>query len=219
MFSETSVWCCCGLASRRSKRVTFAPRLPTLPFFFFSDLCLKMMQMFEQFGLIPLGSNYSEPVKTYTLEEQTALASKTSRKVRAFLHGAYKFEARYADYPGERDVIESGGVVLTGAQLNEGTKYYVLWDFEGESGKDCWKFRGGDGFACAVCDMEDSMADDPNIWTPASVLQMAASEWAQSFYDMAANYETYGGNSVYLFPPQDAERVFRQCCETGGPSS
>ncbi|KAJ7102786.1 hypothetical protein C8R44DRAFT_887521 [Mycena epipterygia] len=47
----------------------------------------------------------------------------------------------------------------------------------GESGKDCWKFRGGGGFATAICDMEDSMADDPNIG---------------SFYDMAANYGAYG---------------------------
>ncbi|KAJ7199931.1 hypothetical protein GGX14DRAFT_467050 [Mycena pura] len=133
-----------------------------------------------------------EAVKTYTLAEQTALASKTARKVRAFLHGAYQFEARYADYPSDHDVIESGGVVLTGAQLNVGTRYNVAWDFEGEVGRDCWKFRGGDGFASAVCDMEDSMADDRNIGSPASVLQMAASDWVQSFYDMMANYETYG---------------------------
>ncbi|KAJ7187217.1 hypothetical protein C8R46DRAFT_1059158 [Mycena filopes] len=149
------------------------------------------MEMLHQFNL--MNDPYSAaPAKTYTLAEQTALASKTVRKVRAFLHGAYKFEARYADYPAERDVIESGGVVLTGAQLNSGTRYYVLWDYEGEAGKDCWKFRGGDGFAAAVCDMEDSMADDPNIGSPASLLQMAASNWEQSFYDMMANYQAYG---------------------------
>ncbi|KAJ6525033.1 hypothetical protein DFH09DRAFT_1368266 [Mycena vulgaris] len=133
-----------------------------------------------------------EQVKLYTLEEQRALASKTIRKVRAFLHGAYRFEARYADYPKERDVIESGGAVLSGAQLNEGTKYYVLWDYQGEAGKDCWKFRGGSGFPGAILDMEDSMADDPNIGMRGNLLQMAASDWAQSFYDMAANYEAYG---------------------------
>ncbi|KAJ7450030.1 hypothetical protein B0H11DRAFT_324759 [Mycena galericulata] len=136
-------------------------------------------------------SLHMEPEKTYTLEEQSALASKTVRKVRAFLHGAYRFEARYADYPSERDVIVSGGVVLTGAQLNEGTKYYVLWDYQGESGKDCWKFRGGFGLPASICDMEESMADDLNIGMPGNLLQMA-SNWAQSFYDMAANYETYG---------------------------
>ncbi|KAJ7752425.1 hypothetical protein DFH07DRAFT_521270 [Mycena maculata] len=133
-----------------------------------------------------------ETVVKHTLEEQTALAAKTVRKVRAFLHGAYRFEARYSDYPNERDVIESGGVVLSGAQLNEGTKYYVVWDYQGESGRDCWKFRGGDGFAASVCDMEESMADDLNIGMPGDLLQMAASNWAQSMYDMAANYGTYG---------------------------
>ncbi|KAJ7666740.1 hypothetical protein DFH06DRAFT_1469938 [Mycena polygramma] len=144
--------------------------------------------MFGMFGM----ASRAPVVKSYTPEEQQALASKTVRKVRAFLHGAYRFEARYADYPNERDVIESGGVVLTGAQLREGTRYNVFWDFEGESGNGCWKFRGAGGFPGAVCDMEDSMADDPNIGSPGSLLQMAASDWEQSFFDMAANYEAYG---------------------------
>ncbi|KAJ6530312.1 hypothetical protein B0H19DRAFT_1192791 [Mycena capillaripes] len=40
--------------------------------------------------------------------------------------------------------------------------------------------------------MEDSMADDPNIGMPGNLLQMAASDWEQAFFDMAANWETYG---------------------------
>ncbi|KAJ7472178.1 hypothetical protein FB451DRAFT_1175924 [Mycena latifolia] len=93
----------------------------------------------------------------------------------------------------------SANVVLSGAQLNQGTKYYMLWDYQGETGKDCWKFRGGNGFAAAICDMEDSMADDPNIGMPGNLLQMAASDWAQSFYDMAANYEAYGEPAPSIF--------------------
>ncbi|KAF7333449.1 hypothetical protein MVEN_02360900 [Mycena venus] len=146
--------------------------------------------MFSPFGIVaPQGG----PVTTYTLDEQRALATKTLRKVRAFLLGAYRFEARYADHPNDRISIESGGVVLTAAQLEVGVRYNVFWDFEGESGSDiAWKFRGDGGLAESVCTMEDSMADDPNIRMPGNLLQMAATTWAQTFYDMIANYEIHG---------------------------
>ncbi|KAJ7328760.1 hypothetical protein DFH08DRAFT_1084304 [Mycena albidolilacea] len=147
--------------------------------------------MFSPFGMVTARS--TEPVKKYTLDEQRALAAKTVHKVRAFLLGASRFEARYADYPNDRISIESGGVVLAAAQLEAGVRYNVFWDYQGESGSDiAWKFRGDDGLASSICDMEDSMADDPNIGMPGNLLQMAASDWAQTFYDTIANYEMYG---------------------------
>jgi hypothetical protein len=140
--------------------------------------------MFSPFGM-PFGMHAAqsrEPVKNYTLEEQRALASEVVRKVHAFLHGAHRWEARYADYPNDRVTINSGGVVLSAAQLEVGVRYNVFWDYDGETGEDlAWKFRGDGGFGGTVCDMEESMADDPNIGMPENLLQMASTSWAQSF--------------------------------------
>ncbi|KAJ7232165.1 hypothetical protein B0H12DRAFT_1145799 [Mycena haematopus] len=145
--------------------------------------------MLTPFGFVQT----APPVQTYTLDQQRALAASTLRKVRAFLLGAYRFEARYADYPNDRVSIKSGGVVLRPAQLEAGVRYNVFWDYQGESGSEiAWKFRGDSGLPSSVCTMEDSMADDPNVGMPGNLLQMAASTWAQTFYDMMVNYEIYG---------------------------
>ncbi|KAF9022596.1 hypothetical protein BDZ89DRAFT_1115426 [Hymenopellis radicata] len=145
----------------------------------------------------PFGFGFGQPavpVQTYTLDQQRALAASTLRKVRAFLLGAYRFEARYADYPNDRVSIQSGGVVLGAAQLVAGVRYNVFWDYQGESGSEIgWKFRGDSGLPDSVCTMEDSMADDPNVGVPGNLLQMAASiSRAQTFYDVIVNYEIYG---------------------------
>ncbi|KAF7340812.1 hypothetical protein MSAN_02110400 [Mycena sanguinolenta] len=74
-----------------------------------------------------------------------------------------------------------------------GTMYYVFWDYQGETGSDiAWKFRGDSGLPDSVCIMEDSMETNPNIRMPGSLLHMASSDWAQTFYDMMVNYEIYG---------------------------
>jgi hypothetical protein len=128
----------------------------------------------------------SEPVKNYTLGEQRELADKAIRKVCAFLHGAHRWEARYADYPNDSVTIDSSGVVLSAAQLEVGVRYNVFWDYEGKKGEDLgWKFRGDGGLAGTICGMEESMAVDPNIGMPGNLLQMASTSWARSFYDVS----------------------------------
>ncbi|KAJ7450039.1 hypothetical protein B0H11DRAFT_2246970 [Mycena galericulata] len=137
------------------------------------------------------------PMKNYTLSEQTELASKTVRKVRAFLHGASRFEAREFGIS-DGEMVERGGTVLKGGELQVGERYFVRWDYQGEAGDDFWKFRGDGGQVDSICMMEESMADDPSIGMPGNLLQMAASSWAQNFYDMAANYEGFGNSPSTL---------------------
>ncbi|KAK7028472.1 hypothetical protein R3P38DRAFT_2936717 [Favolaschia claudopus] len=147
--------------------------------------------MFSPFGMVSSGRG--QPLKSYTLAEQQALASKTLRKVLAFLLGEYRFEARYADHPDDKISIDSGGVVLAPAELQAGVRYNVFWNYDGESGSDiAWKFRGDGGLPDSILTMEESMADDHTIGIPGSLLQMAASTWTQVFYDMMVNYEIYG---------------------------
>ncbi|KAJ6590226.1 hypothetical protein B0H10DRAFT_1961160 [Mycena sp. CBHHK59/15] len=125
--------------------------------------------------------------KIYDLAEQAALASKTVRKVSAFLHGASRFEARYADYPNERDVIESGGILLSGR----------VWEGLLEVSRRGW-----------VCgsDLRHGGLDGgyPNIGMSGNLLQMAASNWSQSFYDMAANYQAFGERTLLSSMNTDA---------------
>ncbi|KAJ7288731.1 hypothetical protein C8J57DRAFT_1642902 [Mycena rebaudengoi] len=71
--------------------------------------------------------------------------------------------------------IESGTVVPA-AQLVLGDRYNVVWDYQGEAGReDMWKFRGGSEDTVRM--MEEDMARDPN---------------AQVFHDMVANYQAIG---------------------------
>jgi hypothetical protein len=80
--------------------------------------------------------------------------------------------------------IESGTVVPA-AQLVLGDRYDVVWDYQGEAGRDdMWKFRGGSEDTVRM--MEEDMARDPNVGMPGNLLKMAETDckWAQVFYDV-----------------------------------